>query len=109
MQKQEIIERLKAEHYEEDLPWTFTAYKMQDMLYWLQCDFYLETLTTFAWEWEQTLYLTYFEPKVNAVILMDEQDREYNFETLEDIAEQILKREKLYNTYRDKFYIITNN
>lgn len=103
MQKQEIIERLKAEHYEEDLPWTFTAYKMNDMLYWLGFDFYLETLGTNAWEWEETLYLDYYEPIVNAVIMMEDYPREYNFETLEDIADQIIIRENMYNIYKNKF------
>jgi len=103
MKKQEIIEWLKSERYHEDLPWEFTAYKMADLLYWLQCDFYLETLGTMAWEWEETLYLTYFEPIVNAVILMDEQERNYNFETLEDIADQVIEWENIYKKYKEKF------
>lgn len=104
--KKEIIERLKAQHYDEDLPWTFSAYKMADMLYGLNRDYYLETIGCTAWEWEQTLYLDYFEPTVNAIIFMDEQDREYNFETLDDIAEQIIKRDDLYKCYKAKFYLI---
>lgn len=101
--KQEIIERLKAQHYDEDLPWTFSAYKMSDMLYGLWYDFYLESLNTQAGEWEWTLRIDFFEPTVNAVILTDEQEREYNFETLEEIAEQILRREWLYERYKAKF------
>lgn len=103
MKKSELIERLKDNLYEEDLPWTFTAYKMQDILYWLQCDFYLETLGTFAWEWEETLYLSFYEPIVNAIILTDEMRREYKCETVEDIADYILEFENIYNTYKKKF------
>lgn len=103
MKKEKIIEWLKSEHYDEDLPWTFTAEKMADMLFWLWVDFYLETLGTYAGEWEQTLYLSYYEPIVNAVILMDDQHREYEFKTLEEIAEQIIERENLYDRFRQKF------
>ena len=103
MKKQDIIKWLKSEHYDEDLPWTFTAYKMADLLYWLWCDFYLETLGTTAGEGEQTLYLDYYEPIVDAVIMIRDLERDYNFETLEDIADQVISWENLYNKYREKF------
>lgn len=107
-EKKEIIEWLKDNHYEEDLPWYFSAYKMSDLLYGLWYDFYLETLGTNGGEWEELLYLDYYEPIVDAVIMMDEQPREYHFETLEEIADQVLKFEEIYKHFKEKFYKLTN-
>jgi hypothetical protein len=103
MKNKILIDWLKNQHYDEDLPGTFSAYKMSDMLYGLGVDYYLETLGTNAGESEETLYLDYYEPIVNAVIMMEDQPREYHFETLEDIAKQLIEWDELYQNYKKKF------
>lgn len=66
-------------------------------------DFYLEWLTSSCWDGEMTIYLDYYDSNVDAVILIDDMEWSYIFESEEDMVDYILSLEKLVEKYRQKF------
>jgi len=73
-------------------------------------DFYLEWLTTMAWEWDETCYLDYYDDNARAIILIDEVEwmlNRYNEITNEeDLADLIISWDELVEQYRQKFLVL---
>ena len=73
-------------------------------------DFYLEWLTTWAWEWDETCYLDYYDENARAIILIEEVERTLNryheITNEEDLADLIISWGELVEQYRQKFLVL---
>lgn len=105
--KEEIISFMEAQGYDQsDYDKNWSAVKLQDLLYWLETDFYIESLTSFAWEWEENLYLSYYDENANAVILSKDMEWSYHFDNNEDVADAILELQDIVEKYKSKFLFL---
>lgn len=69
----------------------------------LQDEFYIEWLVSSCWRWEWDYYLTYYEPKINSVILCTDVDYEKDFEDDEDLTDYIERMEEIVNQRKNFF------
>ena len=105
--KEEILSYMESHGYDQsDYDKDWRAVKLQNLLYWLNVDFYIESLTSFAWEWEENLYLSYYDWNANAIILSIDMEWSYHFESNEDVADAILEFQDIVEKYKSKFLFL---
>lgn len=105
--REDVIKALSDLGDYKNYPWKFYA---EDFVKVLEetclvagcdMDFYIETLTSSAWQWDTFYELSYYNPTLDAIMLFDEIRYEYKFETKDDLVDFIMSLQDSYQQHCD--------
>lgn len=109
--KNKLIKVIKEYNIDYDAPIQMeTVSSIMHNYWWL--DFYLEQITSDAWEWDAFCYLDYYDENARAVICIVDVGWElnsyvesdiYDVESDEDLADRIIEWSEIVEDYRKKF------
>ena len=110
MDREKLLEIIKQEDF--DYSKKIDAWKIQSIIlnwrngWWCDTDFYIEWLTSDAWEWEMHLYLSYYDESIHHIILVWWVDFYMSFDDENDVADFV---EDCYNwvkAMQEKFLVL---
>lgn len=105
--REDVIKALADLGDYKNYPWTFYAEDFANILQetclvaGCDMDFYIETLTSWAWQWDTFYELSYYNPTLDAIMLFDEIRYEYKFETKDDLVDFIMSLQDSYQQHCD--------
>ena len=103
MDENKLLEIIKWEEldFSEEIRWTTITDIIDETTNWNR-DWYIEWLTSYAWEGTMDLYLSYFDSDLNAIILIDSLEDWIYFKDEQELCDYILWLDVVYKNFKQK-------